>query len=387
MISSRGPHGLQCLTFGLGALALLAGCGDRTDKAPTAAPGSPAASSTPAATAPVLQIRSETRTFRDWQASCGNDGNCWAFGFAPDFGAGWIRIALAPGPDAQPQISFGFWPVSVGPPARQLSLDVDGRVFPASMSPDGTKEAPIGVIAGGDARALIDALAQGKSLTLRGGANQAVSLNGAAASLLWIDDKQGRLDTSTALIRRGAKPSSTVPTAPPLPTVTLSSAVSQAGFGDTGQTVPDALLNRSDVANCMKESVTPDVTDTVASARLDANTELWAIPCGAGAYNITQAWFLTGPGGRDARPVALVGTGGPGADPTTPDNTTINGAYDPKTRLLTAFPKGRGLGDCGTLQTWGWTGRQFVLTKEQTMGECAGVDLDYWPTTWRARTN
>ena len=47
MISSRGPHGLQCLTFGLGALALLAGCGDRTDKAPTAAPGSPAASMIP----------------------------------------------------------------------------------------------------------------------------------------------------------------------------------------------------------------------------------------------------------------------------------------------------------------------------------------------------
>lgn len=387
MISSRGLHGLQSLTFGLGVMALLAGCGDRTDKDAATAPGSPAASTTPAGSAPVLQIRSETRAFRDWQASCGNDGSCWAFGFAPDFGAGWIRVALAPGPDAQPQVAFGYWPDGDGPAVQRVSLDIDGRVFSARLSPDGSKEAPTGLIAEGDARAVIDALAQGKSLTIRGGAGQAVSLNGAAASLLWIDDKQGRLDTPTALIRRGTRPAAAVPVAPPLPTVTLASAVNQAGFGEANKAVPAALRSRGDVANCLKDSASPDITDMVASARLDSNTELWAIPCGAGAYNVTHAWFVTGPGGRDARPAVLAGTDGTGADPTQPDNTTINGEYDPKTRLLTAFAKGRGLGDCGTLQSWGWTGRQFVLIQEQTMGECAGVGVDYWPTTWRARTD
>jgi hypothetical protein len=68
-----------------------------------------------------------------------------------------------------------------------------------------------------------------------------------------------------------------------------------------------------------------------------------------------------------------------------PDNSTVNGAYDPKTRTLSAFAKGRGIGDCGSAQTWAWTGDRFVLTQESTMGECAGVPSDLWPVAWRTR--
>ena len=56
----------------------------------------------------------------------------------------------------------------------------------------------------------------------------------------------------------------------------------------------------------------PAVGDMVMSARLDARTELWAVPCGSGAYNLTHNWYVTGPGGRDPRPAALVGTAGAG---------------------------------------------------------------------------
>lgn len=75
----------------------------------------------------------------------------------------------------------------------------------------------------------------------------------------------------------------------------------------------------------------------------------------------------------------------PGADPAMPDNSTVNGAYDPKTRTLSAFAKGRGIGDCGSAQTWAWTGDRFVLTEESTMGQCAGVRSDLWPVAWRTR--
>jgi hypothetical protein len=123
----------------------------------------------------------------------------------------------------------------------------------------------------------------------------------------------------------------------------------------------------------------------VMSARLDARTELWAVPCGSGAYNLTHNWYLTGPGGRDPRPAALIGTAGPGADPNMPDNSTVNGEYDPGSRTLSSFAKGRGIGDCGVQQTWTWTGQRFVLTMESTMGECAGVPSDFWPVAWRTR--
>ena len=80
-----------------------------------------------------------------------------------------------------------------------------------------------------------------------------------------------------------------------------------------------------------------------------------------------------------------MGTSGSGSDPAWADNATINGQYDPKTRTLSAFAKGRGIGDCGTLQTWAWTGDRFALTEERSMGECAGVPSDMWPVAWRTR--
>lgn len=364
----------------------VAGCGDKdaakTPGAPQAA--MPATATAAIAAAPVLQIRSETKSFRDWSATCGNDGTCWAFGFAPEFAAGWVRITLAPGPDAQPQILFGYWPDSDAKGPGQIALTIDGRAFASAPSPEGEVDTPIGEIRT-DARAAIDAMAQGKVMTIRGASTQDVSLHGAAAALLWIDEKQGRLNTPTALIRRGDRPASTVPVAPPLPTVTPAPAVDQAGFGDVNQRVPAALRARTEVGTCLKESAMPAVSDMVMSARLDARTVLWAVPCGSGAYNVTHNWYLTGPDGRDARPAILAGTAGPGADPVMPDNSTVNGAYDPKTRTLSAFAKGRGIGDCGSAQTWTWTGDRFVLTQESTMGECAGVPSDLWPVAWRTR--
>ena len=365
------------------ALALAA-CGDKdAAKKPAATQVAAAVAAAPVAPAPALQITSETKTFRDWSVTCGNDGTCWAFGFTSGNNGGWVRIALAPGPDARPQVVFGYWPDSDAKGSARIGLTIDGRNFAADLNDASEDDAPIGQIPG-DARPVIDALAQGKVMTVRGVSTQDISLHGAAAALLWIDEKQGRLDTPTALMRRGEKPASTVPIAPPLPTVTPAPSADQSGFGDQNQTVPAALRSRTEVGTCLKESVVPDVSDMVMSARLDARTELWAVPCGSGAYNVTHHWYVTGPGGRDARPAILLGTSGP-ADNTSPDNWTVNGQYDPGSRTLSAFAKGRGIGDCGTLQTWTWTGQRFVLKEESTMGECAGVPSDFWPVAWRTR--
>ena len=64
----------------------------------------------------------------------------------------------------------------------------------------------------------------------------------------------------------------------------------------------------------------------------------------------------------------------------------VNPQYDPAAQTLTVFPRGRGLGDCGTIQTWTWTGPQgFALKEERFMGDCQGMSPDHWPTTWRTR--
>lgn len=367
--------------------AFLVGCGGRDDRATAGDQALPVTATSPApatTSPPVLKTLSESREFKDWKATCGNDGACWAFGFAPEFEAGWVRVSLQPGPDARPEVRFGYWPDGVEPELRQIDLKIDSRTFSARPDEENESGGPIGEIQS-DARPVIDAMAHGSAMIISGATTQAVSLQGAAAALLWIDEKQQRLGTPTALIRKGDRPTSAVPIAPALPAVMVAPAADQMGFDRPNQQLPAALLARPEVQTCLEDSVMPDVRDMAQSYRLDDKTELWAVPCGTGAYNLTHYWYVTGKGGRSPRPTALIGASGPGGDPASPDNGTVNGEYDPKTRLLSAFAMGRGLGDCGTMQTWAWTGSAFVLAEERSMGVCAGVPAELWAVAWRTR--
>ena len=175
------------LMIAVAASALaLAACGDKDATKKTGAPKAAAAPvQTPVAT-PVLQITSETKQFRDWSATCGNDGTCWAFGFTSGNNGGWVRLALDPGPDAKPQVVFGYWPDGDAKGPARIGLTIDGRDFAAALNDASEDDAPIGQIAG-DARPVIDALTQGKVMTIRGVSSQDISLHGAAAALLWID--------------------------------------------------------------------------------------------------------------------------------------------------------------------------------------------------------
>ena len=65
------------------------------------------------------------------------------------------------------------------------------------------------------------------------------------------------------------------------------------------------------------------------------------------------------------------------------DGTIVNATWDPKTRLLSSFAKGRGLGDCGIINSFAWDGRLFRLVSQEAMDNCRG-SVDYI-TTWRAR--
>ena len=353
---------LVTITAGL----MLAACSAETDAA--AAPARTASAGPQ--TAAANSVRSERRGFRDWMAICDNGNACFAFAAATD-GIGWIRVAQQPGPEARPEVAVGYWPAEgeAGP----FALTIDGEAYALMPVTD-----LVGEVSADRAAEVVRALADGNAAQVGAAGN--LSLSGASAAMRWIDERQGRLDTVTALRRRGDKPASAVPAPPPLPVVTPAPAVSQTGFGDKDQVLPAALEALPAVIACRAETSHSDwVQQAVMSARLDASTELWGVPCFMGAYNMGHEWFVTGPGGRDPRPARLTSTSDE------PTSTTINAGYSPEARTLTAFAKGRGIGDCGTASTWTWTGREFVLTSELEMPECWGVPADYWPTTWRTR--
>lgn len=366
----RHPGG-ACL-----AAVALAACGPADGPAAASAPSRTASVENAAA---ASGARSESRKFRDWLAVCDNTNDCVAFGPASE-GTGWVRVGSAPGSDGRRTVSVGFWPSSGEGLTGPITLTLDGGNHVAA--PVAGAHDPLGAaeVPADDASAVASGLAAGRTLTLAAGDETvAISLSGASAALLWIDERQGRLDTPTALVRKGRRAASSVPGPAPTPRVVAAPPIAQTGFGDSGRTLPPALEAVAAVKACRAETADSAVSNEVMSARLDASTELWAVPCFAGAYNVGHDWYLTGPGGGNPRAVRLAsasGETGAGA---------INGGYDAGTRTLSAFSKGRGIGDCGTASTWTWTGRSFALSAESEMTECWGVPADFWPKTWRTQ--
>lgn len=324
-----------------------------------------------AAGAALAQVKPETRTFRDWLVVCDNGLKCTAFGRTVDGrGAGdaWVRVEMDAGPTAQLKVQLSYWSVSAGGPVARFSATIDRRPLRTTTNLNG-----LPALTGEPARAALRRMATGTVMTLNAGADRSViSLSGVSAALLYIDEKQGRLDTVTALLRRGPRPASAVQAPPALPRVTAGPAISQAGMEEAG--LPASVRSLPAMEECVADH--PD--GAVERHRLGPDQVLWIVGCTRGAYNFgTRQWITTNAGTRPT-PVRLP-TAMNGAS-----DYVVNGGYDPATRVMSEFSKGRGIGDCGVARSWIWTGLSFDLATEQATPDCFGVAPEHWPDVWRS---
>lgn len=373
----------------IGAAAILtamAACGG--DEAPAAT--GPAGTANPAAAprvTPVMAVQPETREFRDWRAVCDNGNRCAAYA-GSDIGA-WVMVRRDAGPGAAPVILAGQGPAygDEGPP--EAALTFDGHAVALRRTAQGMAVPEAAVMA------TLTRLAAAREVRFSVmDEGPEISAAGATAALLWIDERQGRLDTADAMIRRGPRPAASARAAQVLPVIEAAPAVAQGGLGAANDPLqgendtpdiplPAAIEALPGVKEC-REVTNTYVQKAVMAARLGPQTELWGVPCSAGAYNVSYALYLTGPGGVDPRPAAFPTWRAHGLTEGDQDWLT-NPVFDPATRTISHFPHGRGIGDCGVIQTWTWTGRAFALKEEKSMGDCWGMGADLWPTTWRTR--
>lgn len=343
------------------------------------------------ASASAAAVRPDERQFRDWRAVCDNGNRCVAY-TGSDAEGGWLMVRMDAGPDARPQILAGSSVFSESDALKGVRLDIDGRGLALA---DGAKETGAALPADQTTAALA-ALASARALTLTmGGERAALPTAGASAALLWIDERQGRLDTQTALIRRGDKPASTVPAPPALPQLQAAPAVDQGAFaragdpleeGDTaGVTLPAAVEALDRVKACRADT-NEYLQKSILAARLAENVQLWGVPCSAGAYNATYELYLTDGQGRSPRLAKFPDwRNAPRAEGDIAGDGLVNPVFDARTNTIRHFPRGRGVGDCGVMQSWTWTGGAFELNSERTMGDCWGISGALWPTTWRTR--
>jgi hypothetical protein len=209
-----------------------------------------------------------------------------------------------------------------------------------------------------------------------GGKPQAtVSLKGLHAALAQMDERQGRTDGPSALVSRG-KRATPLPPLPRAPVVVRPPA-SDAPPRQLADTELDALRSRH-FSHCRRNHHAPTYKPSAHFHRLDAASTLVLLepPCLGGGYNREQLALVIDETGTVRKPDFEF--------PMDRDvrNMLVNPWWDEKGRSLGSHAKGRGQGDCGTVQSYVWDGRSFRLVLQEDMSPCKGVFT--FIRTWHA---
>ena len=257
----------------------------------------------------------------------------------------------------------------------KLELSVDGKsvlaieASAASLKGDQLNYADASAIA-----KLIDVLKNGQKLQLNFvGQTSNYSLSGFVGGLIYADEQQSRAGTVDALQAKGNKP------APPPSAVKIIASVEQ---------IPEKIRKdfTDESAVCGTSSGNSFSTGGGFEAKIADGLDLIGMPCGSpGAYN--QPYVFYSQYENQVIPISLPTISDDG--PTVTDQAW-NIDWSQQNKTLTAFFKGRGLGDCGIYDVWKATDTgeghvRFVLLQERSKGDCDGNydgGPEKWPSSW-----
>jgi hypothetical protein len=312
------------------------------------------------------------KTFGDWSVACDNVSACEMTSLIPeqelvdgsDSGAS-FSISRTAGPAG----GFSVDIASNGGIEGAVSVRIDGRaVGGGAVRKDSL------TLTGDAAVRIVAAITGGKRLTLTDAAGKELahaSLAGSSAALRFIDAEQGRAGTVTAAVAKGAKSAAAVPPSPAIPRVP-----SLAAPGTTAPIGPALLKAMIALSECDPEDV--KTSEKLEASVLGGGKTLVLLPCGAGAYNfISVAFVVTGGKPGFARFDLIPGWSEAAGKP-----MLVNADWDATTAQLRSFGKGRGMGDCGSAETYAWDGAMFRLIEATRMEDCRGSVN--WLTVWRA---
>lgn len=320
--------------------------------------------------------------FKAWYVACDNTRACEAQGYGGNEPATAVLVVQrAAGPGAPARWRIGFaddpGPVPTGPVA--LSVGALRLTLPAPDPRSGFVD-----LAADAASQLRPWLLRADEIRMAAaGREWAVSLAGATAALLKMDDLQGRVGTPGALARPGTRPESAVPPPVPVPTFRAPALPAQ-------RPADKALLRaihrkiRPDPDNCPRLAE-PETLERGEVVRLDERRVLVVFDCWLAAYNAgSGAWVAS-----DRPPHAPVPARFQQPGPSPQDEVERPTFLSLEVRAGAALAahssaKGRGLGDCVSVGEWLWDGQRFALV-EASVSPCQGYTGGGLPMRlWRA---
>ncbi|WP_447728062.1 DUF1176 domain-containing protein [Sphingomonas koreensis] len=331
-----------------------------------------------AAPQPALK-QGPIKSFGAWVVACDNAKRCemtsiWPDDNQPEEGSPYDQVSVSIDRAAGPMGGFTVeiqLPGKSGTDRVQVSTE---RGFSIWAVPKNDLLKFSGAQAAQIVAAMIDGtdLRVGSEVDVSGMA----SLKGSSAALRFIDAEQGRAGTVTAAAAKGAKPANAVPAPPALPKIGF---VRPAGAAASFTPAMRKALDKSSECGAVYEGGTGPWPEAEVRA-LGGGKTLVLLPCGSGAYNFSTEPYILAAG---AKPVPARFDSPPGYTEAQDGRPTlVNASFDARTGRLESYNKGRGIGDCGSAETYVWDGAMFRLVEARSMPECRGSVN--WLTTWRA---
>ena len=341
----------------------------------------------PAAAAP---FESAEFTYKDWRTYCSPRHGCEAYSSVPEGGSntGYMSLYLNRGwgRDDAPVLKLSYGQPASERTAREsftLTLSVPDQNHETRIASSDLKIGEYGGIelSGAQSESLILAMINGEAVkidiafkdTSYGGT---ISLAGISAMLRWVDDFQGRANTTTAIVARG---SATMEEP-------ISLVIYPKSIADLPQKVHAAWVNTGvDACSELDEGLIANVAE---GYMMHDQYVIWLLPCGyPGAYNYPMVVVIESDGEVfEGSPIRFATPGG-GEGRLTTTLALYNLSFDPATGELASFFKGRGIGDCGLYQIHVWDGIQFGLEEARLKDDCDGqhIEIDQWPLLFSAK--
>ncbi|MFD1803820.1 DUF1176 domain-containing protein [Mixta tenebrionis] len=317
------------------------------------------------------------RMFREWQVTCNNLNDCDVRNADENMR---IVIRHQAGPNGEATLDIMSFDAD-----KAQGIWLDGKRWQHAIALSDADENNDYASAHSntldDIQALIAAAKNAMTLSLASDNEVTASLSGLNAALLFVDDRQGRLNNQTALLKTGDIPAVNVP---PRPSAVSPIPVPSAPPLNNAPALIKAVIN-SQQAVLKQEECEPSAEDIARSEAqpLDAQRALVMVNCGMGAYQSSSVLFITPRRAPEQAKQLILPL--PLKDEEGQPNSVswfTNTGYDPHSAQLFHAARGRGIADCGESAAWRYDGENFRLVSYNRQPSCDGGEPGDWPSVW-----
>ena len=319
----------------------------------------------------------QSRQIRDYYVVCSNGLTCELAIHNFDTPLTGLAVERGGGPSSPVTIRFDM--AMALEEGSEVTVAVDGAApvrFPVSAMTADADDLAYRLSEAAHVDALVGAFQDGNSAeigyrTAEGETSSPYSLAGMKAGMLFMDEAQGRLNATDALVSKGERE----PDAPAVRDIATVEALPVAIRGQFADKQGD----------CYVYDAKQFGRGSGFEAQLSDTAFLIGVPCGSpGAYNQPYVFFVRA--GEHATPLHLpvMTQFGPSTEP-----YAWNVSWKHRERIMEGFFKGRGVGDCGVFSRWVLNDEMpepaFILREMRVKEDCDGDNMggvEFWPPVW-----